>query len=74
MTHIIFKLTHGASKIHENTINVKKMKTRFISYLVLLGLYVMTYSCTDLDEILIGEVTAAEKEQIDIEHSVGTEV
>jgi len=34
------------------------MKTRFISYLVLLGLYVMTYSCTDLDEILIGEVTA----------------
>ena len=36
----------------------KKMKTKFISYLVLLGVFVITYSCTDLEETLIGEVTA----------------
>ncbi|PHS54350.1 MAG: RagB/SusD family nutrient uptake outer membrane protein [Lutibacter sp.] len=39
-------------------LNNKKMKTRFISYLVLLGVFVITYSCTDLDEVLIGEITA----------------
>ncbi len=36
----------------------KTMKTRFISYLVLLGVFVIANSCTNLDEILIGEVTA----------------
>ena len=35
----------------------KKMKTRFISYLVLLGIFVIAYSCTDLEETLVGEVT-----------------
>jgi len=36
----------------------KNMKTRFISYLMLLSVFVITYSCTDLEENLIGEVTA----------------
>jgi hypothetical protein len=35
----------------------KKMKTKYISYLVLLGLFVIGYSCTDLEEVLVGEVT-----------------
>ena len=34
------------------------MKTRFISYFILLGVFVMMYACTDLNEVLIGEVTA----------------
>ena len=36
----------------------KNMKTRFISYLMLISVFVITYSCTDLEENLIGEVTA----------------
>lgn len=35
----------------------KNMKTRFYSYLMLLGVFVLTYSCTDLEETLVGEVT-----------------
>ncbi len=36
----------------------KKMKTRFIAYIILLGVFVIAYSCTDLEETLIGEITA----------------
>ena len=36
----------------------KKMKTKLISYLVLLGVFVIAYSCTDLEETLVGEITA----------------
>jgi len=36
----------------------KKMKTRFIGYMILLGVFVIAYSCTDLEETLVGEITA----------------
>ena len=36
----------------------KNMKTRFFSYLMLLGVFLLSYSCTDLEEVLVGDVTS----------------